>query len=179
MPNQTNSEDSYSTFVGLFTRHEGGLRAFVRTLLPTWGDTDEVMQEVSLVAWRKFDQFDPETDFMRWAATIARFEALNYRRSMARDRLVFDEDIVQLLARECEEEMADLEPRRRALESCLKKLPEHRRRLILRAHTPGQKMKPIAEEVGVTPNALYKTVERIRLTLFRCIEETLRTQPNS
>ena len=39
-------------------------------------------------------RFDPETDFARWAATIARFEVLNYRRSKARDRLVFDEGIV-------------------------------------------------------------------------------------
>ena len=52
------------------------------------------MQTVSIAAWTKFDRFDPETDFARWAATIARFEVLNYRRSKARDRLVFDEGIV-------------------------------------------------------------------------------------
>ncbi|MEM7600137.1 MAG: sigma-70 family RNA polymerase sigma factor [Verrucomicrobiota bacterium] len=177
--NSSSNDDAYRDFVRLFTQHEGGLRAFVRTLLPSWDDADEVMQAVSLVAWKKFDQFDPDTEFIRWAATIARFEVLNYRRTKARDRLVFDEEVIQLLAQEVEEEMVDQDAQRRALEGCLAKLPEQRRQLILRAHTPGQKMKPIANEVGVTPNALYKTIERIRLMLFRCIEQTLNTQPSS
>ncbi len=175
----SSTDDSYRDFVRLFTQHEGGLRAFVRTLVPTWHDADEVMQEVSLVAWKKFDQFVPDTEFVRWAATIARFEVLNYRRSKARDRLVFDEEVIQLLAEEIEEEMVDQDAQRHALETCLGKLPEQRRQLVLRAHSPGQKMKPMAEEVGVSPNALYKTVERIRLILFRCIEDTLNQQPSS
>lgn len=40
----------YRTFVRLFTRHEGALRSLVRTLLPTWDDVDEVMQDVSIAA---------------------------------------------------------------------------------------------------------------------------------
>ncbi|MEM1296996.1 MAG: sigma-70 family RNA polymerase sigma factor [Verrucomicrobiota bacterium] len=179
MMNPSSNDDAYREFVGLFTQNEGGLRAFVRTLLPSWDDANEVMQEVSLVAWKKFDQFDRETEFIRWAATIARFEVLNYRRTKARDRLVFDEEVIQLLAEEVEEEMADQDAQRRALEGCLAKLPEQRRQLVLRAHSPGQKMKPMAEEVGVSPNALYKTIERIRLSLYRCIEDTLNQQPSS
>ncbi|MEM9280200.1 MAG: sigma-70 family RNA polymerase sigma factor [Verrucomicrobiota bacterium] len=175
----SSTDEAYHHFVRLFTQHEGGLRAFVRTLLPSWEDADEVMQEVSVVAWKKFDQFDLNTDFIRWAATIARFEVLNYRRSKARDRLVFDEDIIQLLADEVEEEIADQDAQRKALEGCLAKLPEQRRQWVLRAHTPGQKLKPIADEAGVTPNALYKTVERIRQILFLCIEESLTKQPSS
>lgn len=171
---ENNPDDSYRDFVRLFTQHEGGLRAFVRTLLPTWSDADEVMQEVSLTAWKKFGQFKVGTDFGGWVATIARFEVLNYRRTKARDRLVFDEDVIQLLAQEVEEDITSQYPQHRALETCLAKLPKQRRQLILRAHTPGQKMKPIAEEIGVTPNALYKTVERIRLLLYHCINETIK-----
>ena len=40
----------------LFARHEGDLRAFARSLMPSWHDADEVVQQVALVAWRKFDQ---------------------------------------------------------------------------------------------------------------------------
>ena len=157
----------------LFTRHEGGLRCFVRTLLPSWDDVDEVMQDVSVAAWTKFDRFDPDTDFIRWAATIARFEVLNYRRTKARDRLVFDEDIIQLLAQECQDDLSRSEQERRALDDCLTKLPEHQQQLVLRVYAPDQKIKLIAEEIGVTPNALYKTLGRLRLILLRCIEETM------
>jgi DNA-directed RNA polymerase specialized sigma24 family protein len=43
--------------------------------------------------WRKWDTFDPATDFMRWARVIARFEVLKFRRTMARDRHVFTDDL--------------------------------------------------------------------------------------
>lgn len=170
---QPADDDPYQTFMQLFTRHEGALRCFVRTLLPTWDDVDEVMQSVSIAAWTKFDQFNLQTDFARWAATIARYEVLNYRRSKARDRLVFDEALILLLADECQEEFAQSEQERQALDGCLEKLPMHQRELVLRVYTAGQKIKPIAEEIGVSPNALYKTLARLRLILLQCIEDTL------
>ena len=166
-------DDQYRAFMRFFTRHEGALRCFVRTLLPSWHDVDEVMQDVSIAAWTKFDRFDPQSDFARWAATIARYEVLNYRRTKARDRLVFDEDLIQLLADECQEEFAASEQERRALDGCLDKLPAQQRELVLRVYSAGQKIKPIAEEIGVSPNALYKTLGRLRLIMLRCIEETL------
>ena len=84
----------------LFYCHEQDLRRFIRSLLPTWTDTDEVVQQTAIVIWRKFDQFDPETNFMKWACVIARFEALAYRRKMARDRHVFREEVLELMADE-------------------------------------------------------------------------------
>ena len=167
------ADDPYRAFMRLFTRHQGALRCFVRTLLPSWDDVDEVMQDVSIVAWTKFGRFDPQTDFARWAATIARYEVLNYRRAKARDRLVFDEDLIQLLADECQEDFARSEQERRALDGCLDKLPAHQREIVLRGYSEGQKIKPLAEEIGVSPNALYNTLGRLRLILLRCIEETL------
>jgi RNA polymerase sigma-70 factor (ECF subfamily) len=55
--NQTSASctpDPHEDFLRLFLRHEAELRAFVRACLPRAADVDEVMQEVSLVAWRKF-----------------------------------------------------------------------------------------------------------------------------
>lgn len=112
----------YELFVGLLTRHEPALRRFARTLLPDWGDVDEVMQRTALAAWRKFGQFDPATDFLKWALVIARYEALAYRRAMGRDRLVFSEAFLERLADEAEEEIELARREERALERCLQKL---------------------------------------------------------
>lgn len=173
----TVEDDKYKAFARHFTRHEGALRVFVRSLLPSWDDADEVMQAVSLVTWKKFDQFDTNTDFMRWAAAIARFEVLNYRRSKARDRLVLDEDVMALLARECQESEEDRAAERRALDICLKRIPEPQRLLVLRAFTPGCRMKDMAEQIGVSANALYKRVDRIKQALFRCVRQTVVVKP--
>src|SRR5437899_2667383 len=90
----------YEHFLQFFARHEPGLRAFVRSLLPAWDLVDDVIQDACLVMWKKFDQFEPGTDFLCWACTIARFEVLKCRRKHARDRHVFDEQLLDALADE-------------------------------------------------------------------------------
>lgn len=165
--------ESYEQFVTLFTRNEPALRAFTRSLLPSWDDAVEVMQNTSLVLWRKFDTFDQNTEFLKWAFVVARFEVLKYRRAIARDRHVFDEDLVNRLAEEAEEEIDSLEAERRALQSCLAKLPEQQQALVKSAYEPGTKIKDLAQQIGKSATALYKMLKRTRQLLLTCIEQTV------
>lgn len=164
------SDERYERFVSLFTRHEPALRAFVRSLVYSWDDADEVMQNTGLVLWRKFDSFDPNTEFMRWACVVARFEVLAWRRDKARDRHVFDEDLVNLLAEEAAEEHEVLHRERRALQVCLQKLPENQRRIVVAAYEPGVRLNQVAATLGKTATAFYKSLNRARGVLLECIE---------
>lgn len=168
-----NSEERYEDFVSLFTCHEPALRAFVRSLVFTWDDADEVMQNTGLVLWRKFDTFDPDTDFMRWACVVARFEVLAWRRDKARDRHVFDEGLVNLLAEEAADEHEVLAQERRALRVCLQKLPEKQRRIVMAAYEPGVRLNQVAAKLGKTATAFYKILNRSRSGLLKCIEGQL------
>ena len=103
---EASDSDSYEKFLRLWTRHEPELRAFVRSCCPCAQEVDEVMQEVSVVAWRKFSSLDNSQAFGPWACMIARYELLMARRRHARDRLVLAEDVVKLLAEEGKEEMS-------------------------------------------------------------------------
>ena len=47
------------------------------------------MQEVSLVAWRKFPTLTDPAQFPRWGCVIARYEILKFRRTHARDFALF------------------------------------------------------------------------------------------
>ena len=76
--------DQGEVFVQLLLEHEPQVRAFLRGLLPTWSDVDDVLQEAGLVAWRKFAQFEQGTAFGGWFLTIARYEALAHRRRATR-----------------------------------------------------------------------------------------------
>ncbi|MEM9280451.1 MAG: sigma-70 family RNA polymerase sigma factor [Verrucomicrobiota bacterium] len=169
-------EKSQEDFVRLFSRYEGNVRAFVASLLPHWEGVDEVMQEASLVMWRKFDQFDPErpgSNFIDWAFMIARYEVLNYRRKKATDRLVFSDDVYELLATEAEEIAEGQPARRRALQGCLLKLEAAQQELIRVSYADGISIKEAASVVGRTPTGLYKALARIRHHLHRCIKLTL------
>lgn len=163
----------YETFVAKFAQNEPDLRRFIRSLLPTWTDADDVLQQTALVIWRKFDLYDPETTFMKWACVIARFEALAYRRKMARDRLVFREDVFDLMANEGLEELDERKPEELALEQCLAALPEKQRSFVELAYTPGVKVKEMAEEAGSTAAAFYMRLKRIRQQLMLCVEKKI------
>lgn len=167
---ETPRDARYELFVQCLAGNEPDLRRYVRSLLPTRTDVDEVVQRTAIVAWRKFEQFDPETSFLKWAAVIARFEALSYRREKARDRLVFREDVLQLMA---EEGLAELNARnleQDALESCLESMPAKQRQFITLAYTKGVSIAELAEESGSTAAAFYMRLKRLRQKLMDCVE---------
>ncbi|MGC6426909.1 MAG: sigma-70 family RNA polymerase sigma factor [Akkermansiaceae bacterium] len=159
--------------MALYTRHEPDLRRFIRSLIPTATDTADVLQQTALVIWRKFDQYDGETPFMKWACVISRFEALAYRRKIARDRLVFRDDILDLMGREGTEELELRSQEHDALENCLQKLSEKQQQFLLLAYTPGVKTKDLAESAGSTSAAFYMRLKRLRHQLQSCIERNL------
>ena len=173
MGNEEQMTDPHEAFVRAFARHESTLRAFVRAMLGNWEDVDEVMQEVAVVAWKKFHSLDDLEQFPRWLCVIARYEVLKYRRAKVRDRLVLNEDIVQLLAEEGLDELPLRQRQHEALEGCLDKLPEARRKLVLQAYAPGVSIKQMAEQVGRSPAALYQLLSRIRRELVACVERSL------
>src|SRR5688500_7140936 len=166
-------DESYESFVQVFVRHEPGLRSFVRPLVPTWDDVEEVMQQTCLVLWREFGQFEPGSDFLSWACTVARFEVLKYRRARARDRHLFGEELIALLADEGAAEAERRQRERRAVERCIQQLPQRQRELIERCYSGGASIKEVATSLGRSATALYKALDRIRLALLKCIERSL------
>ncbi len=167
------SEDRrYEDFVRLFAHNEPDLRRFIRSLLPTATDADEVLQQTANVIWRKFD---PETNFMKWACVISRFEALAYRRKMARDRLVFREDVISLMADEGEEEIHSRQAEHDALEICLGEMPAKQRQFLILAYTPKVKVEELAESAGSTAAAFYMRLKRLHRKLLVCVDS--KTQP--
>jgi RNA polymerase sigma-70 factor (ECF subfamily) len=55
---------------------------------------------VAVVLWRKFDQCATQENFRKWAFGVAQFEVLAWKRDRARDRLMFDEELLGALVKE-------------------------------------------------------------------------------
>src|SRR5262249_35049699 len=127
----------------------------------------------SMVAWRKYAEFSPGTNFGAWLAIIARFEALKIRRSKQRDRLVFSDRVMELLESEGADDLDRLEQRRRALERCIERLGDAQRQLLLAAYGSGQKLRDVAAKMGRSVEAFYKSVQRLRSALLACSEREL------
>lgn len=169
-------EDNYRVFVQLLQTNEPALRCFVRSLMPSWNDVDDVMQEISLTLWEKFKTFDQTTEFLKWAYVIARFKVMNFSSKKGRDKLKFDEDLLELMAEECEAEEDLRQAEEKAMWICMKDIPEARQQLLLQSSKKGVTIKSIAEQLGKTPKSLYRTLDRLKELLSKCIESKLRKE---
>ena len=158
--------NAYEQFVRLLSSNEGRLKAFLRPLLPRWEDVEEAAQETALVAWKKFSQFEKGSDFGAWLLTIGRFEALKLRRTLFSDRLVFKEELWDVMLEESSAETQSLNAERQALDGCLQKLNPQQRDWLVAVYQPGAKMHEVAQKCGRSSDAFYKIIQRLRTLLL-------------
>lgn len=163
----------HADFLRLYVEHEPSLRGFVRSLVPTLEDANDVMQEVAMALWKRFGSLDAPENFRRWAFGVARLEALEFLRKKSRDRHVFGEDLLMQLADDAEEMADQFVEERKALDVCLQKLPSDQRSLVEAAYAPGVRMDELAARIGRTAMAVYKSLHRIRMMLTDCAKREI------
>lgn len=160
-------------FVELFTKHQRRLFLLILSQIHDPVDAEEVLQNVNVIIWKKCGQFQPGTNFLAWAATIANFEVLKYRSRRSRERLVFSDEFLATVSAEAVEKSEELERRRAALKECIQKLRSQDQELIEQRYAPGETGKNLAEHIGRPSNSVYQSLGRIRRTLMECIQRRL------
>ena len=164
----------HDQFVERFVRTQDRIYACVATLLPNRTDAEEVFQQTSLVLWKKWRQFDPSRDFVRWACGMAHHEVQNFlRKHRDRGRVYLSDEVLAQVAQTRLDLHDVLEARRQALRHCLGLLQQGNRELLERCYAGKDSIKAVAESLGQPPNAVYMTLKRLRRALFDCINRTL------
>lgn len=186
------THDPVETYVRHVTNAQRPLYNFILTLVPNLNDADDVLGETNSVLWRKRDDFnptqgegpsgpspDPHTQFLRFARTVARFQALAFLKKHQRDQLRFDDSLLGTLADESASRAGAFEAKRHALAHCTAKLSDKDRDLLHRRYQSGQRADAIAQDVGRSPNAIYQALHRIRQSLLVCIESRIGDNDNA
>jgi RNA polymerase sigma-70 factor (ECF subfamily) len=149
------------------------VRAYVYASTRGHRDTEDVIQEVWQVVCRKIGDYDETRSFRAWVLGITRLQVLKWRQAQARSRLLFDPDVVELLADTAAEEGEELDHRSQFLRDCLGMLPLDSRRLLHMKYADGLTVAAIAERVKKSVGALDMTFVRLRRALRACIEGKL------
>lgn len=160
-------------FVQLFTKHQRRLYLYILAQVPNPVDAEEILQEANIVVWRKFDRFEPGTNFFAWSCRIANYEVLKYRDRRRRDRLRFSNEFVELVAREFAENTDHEVDKRNALLGCLSKLRPKDRELVRQRYASGENGNSLAELLGRPVNSVYQSLGRIRKTLLECMKRRM------
>lgn len=163
-------------FITAFTESQSALRGFCAASIGNVEDSRDVFQKVCLVLWKKVDQWDPETSFLKWAFAVARFEILAYTRDRSRDRLVFDEDVVLAMTSSVERLTQSQSERMDALEKCLSKLKAEHRSALTDHYAKGFNLREIADSQNRGLSAVKVMMMRLRQSLGKCIKSQLAPQ---
>lgn len=169
------NDNDPSEFIGEITRAQPAIAAYVRSLLPTHPDFMDVVQEVNVTLWKKQKQFRAGTNFKAWAFKTARFHVLSARRRMAADgrRLVFDPELVELLAAEAGSHDERMEDRFAALRLCLGQLREKDRDLLKIRYSDSVSIEEYARAGGLNAGTVRAVLRRLRAALLTCVASKL------
>jgi len=160
-------------FVKLLTANYARIYAYIISLVPNDSDADDIMQETAAAMWKNFSKFEPGTNFVSWAVTVAKFQILNYRKRNKRSRLFLSEQAYDLLISETEKIQEQSQDRLQALRNCLQKLSPKDRQFIHMRYYDGASARIVAQKVGTSMDAVYRYTARLNNWLLSCVRRSL------
>jgi RNA polymerase sigma-70 factor (ECF subfamily) len=166
-----NSPPHDDEIVQLIVKHQAALRAFLVSLMPGRPDVEDMMQETSMVIWKKRGEFESGTDFKAWMFSVARYRVMAFWRDQKRRReSVLPEELLKKVADEAAEEgFEGIDRRYQYLEECIQGLRPEDRGLVLRRYLNGVTAGQLADDLGRTSNSVRVSLYRIRAILRQCI----------
>ena len=168
------SEDrAQDAFLRHFLPVQTPLRAFLLSVMRDQSEADDLFQEVSVILWKKFDNYDASRGFAPWAIGIARLEVLKRRQAHARSRLVFSPEAIESLALAANEVADDADRRQSHLTGCLKKLPVREREIVEMRFEQRKRLSEVAATLVKSVAAVEMMMVRIRRGRRECVEKSL------
>lgn len=164
---------SQEQFLRLFLASEAEVFRYTAALVPKLSDAQEIVQQTALALWAKFDEYDPAQPFTPWACRFALNQARQWLAHRARWQSLLSGDLAETLARRREELATEIDARFAHLASCLEQLPPANQALVEGYYYRRATVEALATESGRTVEAIYKSLQRIRQALLKCIQGAL------
>jgi RNA polymerase sigma-70 factor, ECF subfamily len=174
-----NDQERHNLFVELITRHQSELYGYIYAILRNWQDTDDLYQSVCLILWRKFEQFQPGSNFFAWARRTAKIEVSSFLRHKPSPTYLV-EQLRDLLAETTgEPDGDDAELYLIALRRCKEKLAAADDELLTLRYVEDLTTVEIADRLQRLQQSVSRSLNRIRRWLFECIQSELSRQEHS
>jgi len=166
-------------FSRLLVANQRRIHGFILVLVHDRAAAADILQDVSVLLWEKFDRFELGTDFAAWGMSFARNTILNWRRRQKKVPLPLEDELLAILADEAIKVSCQYEDRRVALGQCMQTLSEENRNLLVARYEMDRPVSGIAERLGRSRVAVYKRLTHIRGLLLDCINDRLQAEGSS
>lgn len=171
---QTNTNERHS--ITSWIEVQTTVSAYVRSLILNFHDSEDVIQNIALVFADKFDHLDSSRDLIPWVLKVARYEVANYFRAQNRENKLFDEVAVRRIAQAYQSIHAEADDVKAALHECIQKLHGRPRETLKLRYFRGMGIGDISRRLGVSKNAVYIMLCRVREALAECVKRKTSSQ---
>jgi RNA polymerase sigma-70 factor (ECF subfamily) len=168
-----NDKSQHEQFLRLFLEVQPRIYSYIRTMIYNRADAEDVLQNIAAVLWKKFDEFEIGTRFDQWACSIAYHQIRAHFLKKQRDRLVFSEDVLTLIAEKAVVESAAIGQFQDGLQHCLDRLPDQDREMVRLRFEPQATNRTVATALGRSETAVSRALHRVYGLLLRCIERSV------
>lgn len=163
-------------FSDLITQTHRALRVFIAARLPKPDLIEEVLQQTYVTAFEQRQADVEPGKVMAWLRGIARNMSARCWRELQRgerhfnslERLLWADELNPVSQHEAEEETVELQ---QAVTSCLQRLPDRSRKVLLAAYEDDESQKRLAKRfsmrISAIKNLLFKTRGQLRECLRR------------
>ena len=158
-------------FVKLLAEHERRLQHYARVLVPDSSIADDILQESKMAMWQHFEKFEEGTNFNAWAHRFVFNRVLAYRKRKGRDNdlHIFTDGFYEMLDEKYTRNTEQAEQKIECLNDCINKLDSEQRQILKMRYFDKSDIEEIAEKIGKTVTATYRTLSRIRFALRDCV----------
>ena len=160
-------------YLRLLMSSQDRIYAFILVLVPNRHDADDLMQETVTWMWRKFDTFEPGTNFVAWGIAIARRRIMKFFDRHRRSRIRFSDEVLEAIEEETKSSLDGMDHFLAALSECVQKLDEADRRVIRMRYHQKIPTQQIADLLGSSVYVIYRSLARIHKALEACVRRTL------
>jgi len=136
-------------------------------------DAEDVIQEVCVVLWEKFGEFEPGTSFRKWACSISYLVAKNFVRKKRRRSFGMSDYAMSRIEQVRTGTPELMELRSELLVECVEKLSERDREFLDRCYCGGHSIAEIARSQQAKVETIYTRLKRLRKRLSDCMNRTL------
>ena len=136
--------------------------------------SEDAYQDMLTLVFQNHDSFEGPQHLRDWSWKVLRNRCYELIRQRKYQVALLDESILNLVDAELEHrDTTDMSLRADALYECLDRLSENARQTIRMRYFEGLRGNRVAEKLGRKPEAVYKALQRIYVTLAQCIQKKM------
>ncbi len=161
-----------NAFADFYNYYAGRVKSFLMGKGMTEEISDELMQEIMLIVWRRAESYDPsKAAASTWLFTIARNRRIDYLRGNSRIEVELEDEMLDVENDESETQAGyvDAEQAAERLHRALEKLPQEQRQVMHLSYFRGQSHGDIAEwldlPIGTVKSRIRLAMQAVRSSL--------------